>query len=77
VRSDDNEVGLGFLGDSQNLGIDAGTIRHENVGFKVGCIDTADQGSDPVLEIRRDQFIAERCLLASRIASTSRTTVRT
>jgi hypothetical protein len=61
VRSDDNEVGLGFLRDSQNLGIDAGAMRDQNVGFKVGSIDTTDQGSGPVLEIRPDQLIAERC----------------
>jgi hypothetical protein len=36
-------------------------MHDENVGFKVGSIDTADQGSDPVLEIRSDQLIPERC----------------
>ena len=49
VRSDDNEVSLGFLGGSQNLGIDAGAMRDENVGLEVGRIDPTDQGSDPVL----------------------------
>ena len=33
MQSDDNKIGLGFLGDPQNLGIDAGTMRDENVGF--------------------------------------------
>jgi hypothetical protein len=61
MRSDDNEIGLGFLGGSQNLGVDTGAMRDENVGLKVGRIDPADQGSDPVFEIRLDQLIAERC----------------
>ena len=61
VRSDDDEIGLGFLGDPQNLRIDAGAMRDENVGFQVGSIGTPDQGGDPVLEIRGDQLIAERC----------------
>jgi hypothetical protein len=52
-------------------------MRDENVGHKVGRIDPADQGSDPVFEIRLDQVIAERRRLACRMASTSRTTVRT
>src|SRR6516162_7540731 len=42
VRSDDHEIGLGFLSDSQNLGIDTGAVRDENVGLKVGSIRTAD-----------------------------------
>ena len=44
MRSDDNEIGPGFLGDSQNLGVDTGTMRDENVGLKVGRIGTPDQG---------------------------------
>src|SRR5215467_422083 len=42
MRSDDDEIGLGCLGDPQNLGIDAGTMRHENVGLKVGSIGAPD-----------------------------------
>ena len=42
VRSDDDEIGLGFLGDPQNLRIDAGAMRDENVGLKVGSIDALD-----------------------------------
>ena len=34
MRSDDNEIGLGFLGDSQNLCIDAGTIVTRMLGFR-------------------------------------------
>ena len=61
VRSDDNEIGLRFLGDRQNLRIDTGAVRDVNIGLKVGRIGPADQGSDPVFEIRLDQLIAERC----------------
>ena len=42
MRSHDNEIGLGFLGDSQNLGIDAGAERDENVRTKVESVDPAD-----------------------------------
>ena len=63
MRSDDDEIGPGFLGDPQNLRIDAGAVRDENVGLKVGSIDTPDQGGDPVFQIRGDQLIAERCRL--------------
>jgi hypothetical protein len=38
----DNEIGLGFLGDSQNLGIDACAERDENVRTKVGGVYPAD-----------------------------------
>ena len=61
MRSDDNEIGLGFLGGSQNFAIDTGTMRDENAGLKVGGIGTPDQGGDPVLEIGGDQLIAEGC----------------
>jgi len=61
VRSDNNEIGLCFLGYSQNLSIDTRSMRDENVGFEVGSIDMADQGSDPVLKTRFDQLIAEGC----------------
>jgi hypothetical protein len=61
MRSDDNEIGAGFLGDSQNFGIDTGTMRDDNVRLKVGRIGTPDQGGNPAFEIRLDQLIAERC----------------
>ena len=44
MLSDDNEIGLGFLGNCQNLGIDAPTMGHENVGLKVGRIGAPDLG---------------------------------
>ena len=50
-----------MLGDRQNLRIDTGAVRDVNIGLKVGRIGPADQGSDPVFEIRLDQLIAERC----------------
>jgi hypothetical protein len=60
MRSDDNEIGLGFLGNGQNLGIDARTMGHENIGLKVGSIGAPDQGGYAVFEIRGDQVIAKR-----------------
>jgi hypothetical protein len=63
MRSDDSEIGFGFLGDSQNLRIDAGAVRYQNIGIKVGSIDTPDQGGEAVFQIRGDQVIAQRCCL--------------
>ena len=60
MRSDDDKIGLGFLGGSQNLGIDAGAMRDENIGFKVGGIGTSDQGGNPVLQIRDDHLVGDR-----------------
>ena len=60
MRSDDDKIGLGFLGGSQNLGIDAGAMRDENIGFKVGGIGTSDQGGNPVLQIRDDDLVGDR-----------------
>ena len=33
MRSEDYEISLGFLGDPQNLGIDAGAVGDKNVGI--------------------------------------------
>jgi len=76
MRSDDNEIGLGFLRDPQNLGIDAHAMRDENVGLKVGSIDAPDQGGDAVFEICGDQVIAQRRCLGLQEGA-SRTTLRT
>jgi hypothetical protein len=48
MRSDDDEVGPGLLGDPQNLGIDADAVRHQQVGLKIGGIGPPDQGGEPV-----------------------------
>ena len=48
VRSDDDEIGPSFLGNPQNLGIDARTMSDEDAGIEVGGIDPADQGGNPV-----------------------------
>ena len=48
VRSDDDEIGPSFLGNPQNLGIDARTMSDEDAGIEVGSIEPADQGGNPV-----------------------------
>ena len=47
MRSDDDKIGLGFLGGSQNLGIDAGAMRDKYVGFQLGGVGTPDEVVDP------------------------------
>jgi hypothetical protein len=59
MRSDDNEIGLGSLGDPQNLGIDAGAMCDRDIGFKVGRIDAPDQGGNAVFQVREDDLITE------------------
>jgi len=40
--------GPSFLGNPQNLGIDARTMSDEDAGIEVGSIEPADQGGNPV-----------------------------
>ena len=54
MRADDDEIGPGFLGNPQNLGIDARAVSDENVGIEVGGVDVTDQSCKPVFQIRCD-----------------------
>jgi len=60
MRPYDDEIRVGFLGDRQNLGVDARTMCHENFGMQVRGIDPADQADELVFQVLCDQVVGKR-----------------
>jgi hypothetical protein len=51
MRSHDDEIGPGFLGDPENLGVDARAVSHQDLGLQVIGVDAADESSKLVFQV--------------------------